>query len=77
MGAGDGGGGARVVAADRASPGAESTPPRPGPAPISDTVYYLICLRKSTPPQNRQLNIPIIKIQQQVDNFVGGLTLPN
>ena len=36
--------------------------------------YSLISLRKSTPPQNRQLNILISNSEQCVDDFVGGLT---
>ena len=32
-----------------------------------------ISSRKSTPPQNRQLNVLISNSKQQVDNFVGGV----
>ena len=35
-------------------------------------MYLLISFRKSTPPQNRQLNILISNSKQKVQNFVGG-----
>ena len=45
-----------------------------GVAPVSDTLYSSISFRKSIPPQNRQLNVPISDSKQQVDDFVGDLT---
>ena len=46
---------------------------REGHTPISsDTMHSLISFRKSTPPQNRQVNIS--KGKQQVDNLVRELT---
>ena len=44
------------------------------PPTLSDTLYILITLRMSTPPQNRQLNTLISNSEQQVDDFVGELT---
>ena len=41
---------------------------------LSDRMYLLISFRKSTPPQNRQLNILISSYTEQVDGFGGGLT---
>ena len=43
-------------------------------ASLSDTMQSLISFRKSTPPQNLQLNILIIDSQQQIDDFVSELT---
>ena len=43
----------------------------------SDRKYLLISFRKSTPPQNRQLNILIGNSKQQVVDFVGELTFEN
>ena len=40
---------------------------------MSDTINFII-FWKSTPPQNRQLNI-LISSSKQVDDFVGELTL--
>jgi len=37
-------------------------------------MYLLISFRKSTPPQNRQLNILVSDSKQKVDDFVGELT---
>ena len=37
-------------------------------------MYLLMSFRKSTPTQNRQLNISISDSEQQVDDFVGKLT---
>ena len=45
----------------------------PGPL-LSHRMYLLISFRKSTPPQNRQLDILISKSEQSVDDFRGGLT---
>ena len=39
---------------------------------LSDTTYSSISIRKSTPPQNRRLNISIGSSKQNVDDFVGG-----
>ena len=39
---------------------------------LSDTMYLLISFRKSTPLQNRQLNICISNSKQQVKIFLGG-----
>ena len=44
---------------------------------LSDTMYLLISFRKSTPPQNRQLNILIGNSKRSVDEFVGELTFKN
>ena len=41
------------------------------PSTLSRTMYLLISFRKSTPPQNRQLNTSIGDSKQYVDNFVG------
>ena len=50
-------------------------PRRSLPSPLSsDTMYWLISFRESTPPQNRQVNIVVSNNKQQVDDFVGGLT---
>ena len=46
----------------------------PTVAGLSDTMYLLISFRKSTSPQNRQLNILISTSKQLVDDFVGELT---
>jgi hypothetical protein len=40
-------------------------------------MYILISFRKSTPQQNRQLNILIGNSKQQVDDLVGELTFLN
>ena len=40
----------------------------------SHSMNLLIRFRKSTPPQNRQLNVLIGNSKQQVDDFVGELT---
>ena len=45
-----------------------------GVANSSDMMYLLISFRKSTPPQNRQLNIVTKNSKQQVDDFVVKLT---
>ena len=60
-------------------------PPAPGVGPdvsdlsiplsLSDAMYLLICFRKSTPPQNRQLTVTITDWKYQVDGFVGEMTL--
>ena len=50
--------------------GAKPEPSTPTPVPLSDTMYLLIDFRKSTPPQNRQLDISISNSEQQVDDFV-------
>ena len=59
---------------------ADPQPPSPEPkirtpkldaTNLSDTMYVFIGLRKSTPPQNRQLDIWISENEQQVDHFVG------
>ena len=44
---------------------------------LSDRIYLLINLRKSTPLQNRRLNIVISDGKQQVDDSVGELTFQN
>ena len=41
---------------------------------LSDTLHVLISFRKSTPTQNRQLDILISDGKHQVDEFVGELT---
>ena len=41
---------------------------------LSETMYVLISLGKSTPPQDCQLNISNSNCKQQVDDFVGELT---
>ena len=41
---------------------------------LSDTMCLLIGFEKSTPPQNRQLNIPISNNKQLIDDFVGEFT---
>ena len=41
---------------------------------LSGTLYSVISFRKSTSPQNRQLNIKISTSKQSVDYFVGELT---
>ena len=41
--------------------------------PLSDTMYVLISLGKSTPPQNPQLNTLISNSNQQVEDFEGEL----
>ena len=40
----------------------------------SGTMYLSKSSRKSTPSQNRQLNIPISNSEQLVDDFMGNLT---
>ena len=40
---------------------------------LSDTMYLLISLRESTPPQNRQINILFSNSKQQDGTFVGEL----
>ena len=42
------------------------------PPSLSDTPYFHF--RKSTPPQNRQLDISISDSKQEFDDFVGDLT---
>ena len=57
--------------------GAMPVPPSDVPVPpklLSDTMCLLISIRKSTPQQNRQLDILISNSEQQVDHFVGELT---
>ena len=48
-------------------------PHRRGATPLnlSDAMHLLIGFRKSTAPQNRQLNILISNSEQRVDDFVG------
>ena len=43
----------------------------------SYTMYLSICCRKSTPPQNRQLNLLSSNSKQQVDGLEGVLTASN
>ena len=53
-----------------------STNAQPGSGMIRllfDTMHSLICSRKSTPPQNRQLNILTSNCEQQVDDLAGEL----
>ena len=45
------------------------------PFHVPDTVYSLISFRKSTAPQNRQLDVLISNSQQQVNDLVGGVTI--
>ena len=45
------------------------------PGNLSDTMYLLIGVRKATPPENRQLDILVSRSKEQVDDFVGVLTL--
>ena len=42
---------------------------------LSHIMHSLITFRKSTPQQNRQINISISNSKQQVDDFVRELTL--
>ena len=42
-----------------------------------DTIEFLINLRQSTPPQERQLNISISNSKRSVDIFWGGVTFSN
>ena len=49
--------------------------PYPGGTTLYDTLCLSISFRKSTPPQNRQLEFLISNSKQQVDDFVGELTL--
>ena len=44
------------------------------PSLLSHTMYLLIDVRKSTPPQNRQLIVLISVIEQHVVDFVEELT---
>jgi len=44
---------------------------------LSHRMYLLMSLGKSTPPQNRQLDIFISNSKQCVDDFMGNLTLSN
>ena len=41
---------------------------------LSGRFFSLISLRRSTPPQNYRVTIPISDSEQYVDNFVGELT---
>ena len=44
---------------------------------LSHTMHRADGLRKSTPPQNRQLNFSISNSKYEVDDFVGELTFEN
>ena len=44
---------------------------------LSDTMYLLMRLSKSTPPQNRQLNLLISDSQPKVEDFAGELKFLN
>jgi len=46
-----------------------------GGALLSGTMYLLINLRETTPPETRQLNISISHSKQFVDDVVGQMTL--
>ena len=41
---------------------------------LSDTMYLSMSFRKSTPPENRQLNVSISNSKQLVDDCVGKVT---
>ena len=41
---------------------------------LSHRMYLLISLRKSTPPQNRQLIVENSSLKHEVDSFMGELT---
>ena len=51
-----------------------AAPPLPWGLLLSHMMYRLVCSRKSTPPQNCQLNILISNLEQLVDDSVGELT---
>ena len=42
---------------------------------LFDTMYSSISVRKSTTPQNRQLNILISNSKQEVEIFLGGVDI--
>ena len=48
-----------------------TAPPHFGALLSSDTMYSFISLRKSTPPQSRQLDILMSNSAQQVENLWG------
>ena len=52
-------------------------PETQNPETLSHTMDSLLSFRKSTPSQNRQLDILISDSKQYVDDFVGGLTFQN
>ena len=64
----------RVCAAPEQRARAPGGAPRDPPGTTSShTMCQLNCFRRSTPPQNRQLNVLISHRKQQVDDFVGEL----
>ena len=50
-------------------------PPPLKPPDLFDTMYLLISFRKSTPPHTCQLNVFMSNSKQEVDDFMGILTL--